>query len=221
MSRIPVRKSTATFKEKRSEFVGILLPQDAIAEVASNVKTIRKSHPKARHVCWAYRIANREDIVENSSDAGEPSGTAGAPMLNTLRRHDLLQTLLVVVRYFGGVKLGKRGLTEAYRQAGESAIAEARIKTYRPQVILRISAPLKFIGDLSTNLDKFDISILEDKSEQNLQWIIRLPQENRDSFTAFCDQLAQAEIRISTKENGDSGKKNRRGGGVGTTKPRR
>ncbi|MFN3692382.1 MAG: IMPACT family protein, partial [Fervidobacterium sp.] len=90
------------------------------------VSLISKKYQNATHNCPAYRILDNSKLIEFSSDAGEPSGTAGLPMLNTLRKNELINVAVVVTRYFGGVKLGVRGLIDAYSQAVQKTIEKAR-----------------------------------------------------------------------------------------------
>lgn len=94
----------------KSKFYGILIPINNVDEVKTQLSNIRKEYPKATHYCYAYRIDN----LEKSNDDGEPSGTAGRPMLEYLKNNDLDNVLAIVVRYFGGIKLGAGGLVRAY-----------------------------------------------------------------------------------------------------------
>ncbi len=114
------------FREKRSAFHSYLFRCDSHRQAIEKLKEMGKSHANATHVCWAYRIAEK-GFQEASSDAGEPRGTAGIQILNVLRTYELANVLCVVVRYFGGVKLGIPGLIQAYRRAAESAVLRAKI----------------------------------------------------------------------------------------------
>ena len=113
MNYIIYRSGSATHKEKRSEFIGYSKPINKIQDINDFVKTLRSKHPSSRHICWAYRLFDNDTIIENSTDAGEPSGSAGLPILNTLKHHNIVNCGIFVVRFFGGVKLGKQGLINA------------------------------------------------------------------------------------------------------------
>jgi len=113
---------------ERSIFIATICGVQSEEEAKAFIGEMNKKYPDATHNCPAYRIISRNNIIEFSSDAGEPSGTAGLPMLNTLRKHQILNVSVVVTRYFGGVKLGVRGLIDAYSQAVDKVIQEAQNK---------------------------------------------------------------------------------------------
>lgn len=110
---------------ERSIFIATICEVQSEEKAKSFISEMNKKYPDATHNCPAYRVLSSSSIIEFSSDAGEPSGTAGLPMLNTLRKHQLLNVAVVVTRYFGGVKLGVRGLIDAYSKAVEMAIERA------------------------------------------------------------------------------------------------
>lgn len=114
------------FTEKRSKFLAFAIPVESVEEVKAIVSEYQKEYYDARHVCYAYMLgAERLDFRAN--DNGEPSGTAGKPILGQINSNELTNILVVVVRYFGGIKLGTSGLIVAYRQAAADAIAEAEV----------------------------------------------------------------------------------------------
>ena len=113
-----------TYSELRSKFLAFAIPVRTADEALDWVAQYQKEYFDARHVCWAYRLGT-DGQEYRSNDNGEPSGTAGKPILGQLISHDLSDVLLVVVRYFGGVKLGTSGLIVAYRTAASEALAAA------------------------------------------------------------------------------------------------
>ena len=114
------------FTEKRSKFLAFAIPVESVEEVKAIVSEYQKEYYDARHVCSAYMLgAERLDFRAN--DNGEPSGTAGKPILGQINSNELTNILVIVVRYFGGIKLGTSGLIVAYRQAAADAIAEAEV----------------------------------------------------------------------------------------------
>ena len=118
--------ATGTYSEKRSKFLAFAMPVRSVEEVKQIVAEYQKKYYDARHVCYAYMLgAERTDFRAN--DNGEPSGTAGKPILGQINSNELTDILIVVVRYFGGVKLGTSGLIVAYRLAAAEAIAAAEI----------------------------------------------------------------------------------------------
>ena len=113
--------------EKKSKFIGTIIPIKSVEDAENKIKEIKKKYYDARHNCFAYRVIDNESIVERSSDDGEPSGTAGAPMLNIIKQKNLCNILIVVTRYFGGILLGTGGLVRAYSQATENAIKKSTL----------------------------------------------------------------------------------------------
>ncbi len=113
--------------EKKSKFICDLIYVSSEKEVEENLQKIRKKYYDAKHHCFAYRLQNKNGIIEKSSDDGEPSGTAGAPMLNLLTKNELVNCLAIVTRYFGGILLGTGGLVRAYSEVTKNAIESANI----------------------------------------------------------------------------------------------
>lgn len=115
------------YTEKRSKFISFAIPVNTIEDVQSELKTYQKKYFDARHVCYAYILGN-DGETSRSSDDREPSGTAGRPILEQLRSHNLTNILLIVVRYFGGTELGAANLGRAYKTAAADALTKAQIK---------------------------------------------------------------------------------------------
>lgn len=116
--------SEAIYTEKRSKFIAIALPVRTVEEVKMRLEEYQKKYYDARHVCYAYMLGHeRKDFRAN--DNGEPSGTAGKPILGQINSNELTDVLVIVVRYFGGIKLGTSGLIVAYRTAAAEALAAA------------------------------------------------------------------------------------------------
>lgn len=111
--------------EKKSKFIANLFYAESISEAEEIIKKMKKEYFDARHNCIAYRIIEEETIIEKSSDDGEPSGTAGAPMLNILQKNNLCNVVIIVTRYFGGILLGTGGLVRAYSEALKKALEKA------------------------------------------------------------------------------------------------
>ena len=119
--------SEGYYTEKRSRFISFAIPVRTVEEVKTEIARLRKEYYDARHVCWAYMLgADRKTYRAN--DDGEPSSTAGKPILGQINSNELTDVLIVVVRYFGGIELGTSGLIVAYRTAAAEAIAAAIIE---------------------------------------------------------------------------------------------
>ena len=125
-----LKDEIAEVVEKKSKFIANICYVESVQEAEAKIKRIKKEYHDARHNCVAYRVAENGQIIEKSSDDGEPSGTAGGPMLNILQKNNLCNVLVIVTRYFGGIPLGTGGLVRAYSDATQKAI-EKSIKVYK------------------------------------------------------------------------------------------
>lgn len=135
--------SEGIYTEKRSKFIAMALPVHTVDEVKTLLDTCQKKYYDARHVCYAYMLGpERKDF--RSNDNGEPSGTAGKPILGQINSHNLTDILVIVVRYFGGIKLGTSGLITAYRAAASEAIGAATVveKTVDVEVSFYFEYPM-------------------------------------------------------------------------------
>jgi uncharacterized YigZ family protein len=121
-------KSEGTYSELRSKFLAFAHHVTTVDEAMAFVEQYQKKYYDARHVCWAYMIGPERETFR-SNDNGEPSGTAGKPILGQINSNELTDIIILVVRYFGGVKLGTSGLIVAYKTAAAEAIANAEIET--------------------------------------------------------------------------------------------
>lgn len=118
--------SEAIYTEKRSKFLAFAIPIHNVDEVKGILADYQKKYYDARHVCYAYMLGHKRDVFR-ANDNGEPSGTAGKPILGQINSNDITDVLVIVVRYFGGIKLGTSGLIVAYRTAAAAAIEKADI----------------------------------------------------------------------------------------------
>ena len=138
-----VAPAEGLYTEKRSKFIAIALPVSTVEEVKEQLDVYQKKYYDARHVCYAYMLGpERKDFRAN--DNGEPSGTAGKPILGQINSNGLTNILIIVVRYFGGIKLGTSGLIVAYRTAASEAIVAATVieKTVDEEVTVLFEYPL-------------------------------------------------------------------------------
>lgn len=147
-------------KSKGSRFIGEAFPVASEADALAAVERVRSREHAATHVCWAYRLGPEGDRVR-SADDGEPSGTAGLPILREIEGHGLTDCLVTVTRYYGGTKLGAGGLARAYGEAAAWVLDEARVQT----VVVRVPVTLRFaFADTSAamrQLDVFDAEIAD------------------------------------------------------------
>ena len=149
--------SEAEITEKHSRFIASVRTIASKDDVSASLKEIMALYPRATHYCYAYRLGTGAQD-EYGSDAGEPSGTAGRPILGVLKRHNLTNTLLVVTRYFGGVKLGVPGLISAYGEAAEVGIAASNIVTLTTGHLLLIVCQYDMSKTVRTNFLKCGVT---------------------------------------------------------------
>ena len=135
--------SEGQYTEKRSKFLAFAFPVTTVEEIKELLDAHQKKFYDARHVCYAYMLGH-ERLVFRANDNGEPSGTAGKPILGQINSNELTDILIIVVRYFGGVKLGTSGLIQAYKAAAAEAISVATVieKTVDEQVSIAFEYPL-------------------------------------------------------------------------------
>lgn len=163
-----------TFRDRGSKFYGYALPVSSVTNVNEQLDQIRGKHPKARHFCYAYIIGS-EGSEYRANDDGEPSGSAGLPILNTIKGANLKNILIVVVRYFGGTKLGIPGLIHAYKTTAQGSLDQVEtIKKYITRELHILYQP-KDLGKLYDVIKKLGISEIENKYEPIPTLIIQAP----------------------------------------------
>ncbi|WP_419769345.1 MAG: YigZ family protein [Candidatus Marinarcus sp.] len=169
------KEFSSTFEEKKSKFIAHLCPFPLFDEI---MKRLKEEHPKARHHVYAYRYLNEFDqIVENSSDDGEPKGTSGKPCLSVLAGSDLINTAVIVVRYFGGVKLGTGGLVRAYSDAVNHVIKEAQLNEFLKLEQKSITLSYAQLSQLEYLLSRHKISIIDKLFEEGVTLKLEGTQE--------------------------------------------
>lgn len=158
--------SEGLYKEKGSKFIALAFPVSNENEAKQIIKSVKKEHFNARHHCYAYIVGN-DEIRFRSSDDGEPRHTAGDPILNQIRSFQLINTLVIVVRYFGGTKLGKAGLINAYKTASKEALIKATIieKVHKSEIA--ITFKYDGINDVMNLMQKNNFEILTQKYEES------------------------------------------------------
>ena len=166
-------KAEGTYSEKRSKFLAFAIPVSTVDEVKTLVAEYQKKYYDARHVCYAYMLgAERKEFRAN--DNGEPSGTAGKPILGQINSNELTNILIIVVRYFGGIKLGTSGLIVAYRLAAAEAIAAAEIieKTVDEDVKVKFEYPM--MNEVMKVVKDMEPQILSQDFEMDCRMTLRI-----------------------------------------------
>lgn len=146
---------------KKSRFIGIIRRCESWKDAQDFIASVRAEHPKSRHVCFGF-LAGTNPVQERSSDDGEPTGTAGSPILGALKGEELSDTVCAVVRYSGGIKLGAGGLIRAYGGSARLAIAAAETEIIIPKSIFKVISPAAAVGSVYGTINKFEASVCEE-----------------------------------------------------------
>lgn len=153
-------KTEGLFKDKGSRFIAYAFPFNDEKLLKDHLEEIRSAHPKARHYCYAYKIGVSGDNFR-ANDDGEPSGSAGKPILNVILSKNLTNILVVVVRYFGGTLLGVPGLINAYKSAGMAALEDADVVTRYVKDIYSFRFAFEKMNDMMRIVKELDLKILD------------------------------------------------------------
>jgi uncharacterized YigZ family protein len=166
------------YKEKGSKFLSFAIPISSIDEVKEIVKNYRKEYFDARHVCYAYMIGN-ERLEWRANDDGEPSGTAGRPILGQINSHELTNILVIVIRYFGGILLGTGGLVSAYKEATADALNNAQIIEKMVEESIFINFDYLFMNDVMRIIKDTNAQIVQ--QTYNNECTMQLSINKKDS----------------------------------------
>lgn len=181
------------YTEKRSKFIAIAIPVHTVEEIKQHLDIYQKKYYDARHVCYAYMLGHeRKDFRTN--DNGEPSGTAGKPILGQINSNGLTDILIVVVRYFGGIKLGTSGLIVAYKAAAAEAIANATIieKTVDDEIAVAFEYP--FMNDVMRIVKEEEPEILEQSYDMDCLMKLRIRRSMMGKLRARLEKVETARI---------------------------
>jgi len=163
--------------EKKSKFIANIFEVESVCEAEEILGRVRKKYHDARHNCYAYRILGEDGVTEKQSDDGEPSGTAGAPMLSILKKKELTNVIAIVTRYFGGILLGTGGLVRAYSDALTMAIDNVKEvkkdKGYLIQIINEYEKQKEFEYFCENN----DIKIISKEYTEKIKYLIEISEE--------------------------------------------
>lgn len=185
--------SEGIYTEKRSKFIAIALPVRTLEEVKQHLETYQKKYYDARHVCYAYMLGH-ERLNFRANDNGEPSGTAGKPILGQINSNELTDILIIVVRYFGGIKLGTSGLIVAYKAAAAEAISNATIieKTVDDDVTVAFEYP--FMNDIMRIVKEEEPEILEQSYDMDCLMKLRIRRSMMPKLRARLEKVETARI---------------------------
>jgi uncharacterized YigZ family protein len=182
------------FKDKNSKFFGYAFPVTSEDEVKSKLDLLKKQHHSARHWCYAYQIGT-EDIIYRANDDGEPNNSAGMPIYGQIQSFDITNVLVVVVRYFGGVKLGVGGLINAYKTAAQLALESSKIVTRTINKNYLITFDYKNMNKVMRVIKEKQLKIIDQKLELNCQIQISVRKKDSEKIFEIFENLFEIEIK--------------------------
>ena len=174
-------KVTAEVEEKKSRFIANLFYVESVEEAENCLKQIKKKYYDARHNCYAY-VVKEENIIKKSSDDGEPSGTAGSPILNVIERNNLCNVIIIVTRYFGGILLGTGGLVRAYTEAATNAVNQAKIVEQEKGLEVEFELSYSDIEKFKYYCNLKNIKIVNITYTENVKIVIDLTEEEKNEI---------------------------------------
>ncbi len=186
--------------EKKSRFIANLIYVENEEDALNKIKEIKKKYHDARHNCFAYRVLEEESIIQRSSDDGEPSGTAGAPMLNILEKNNLVNVLVVITRYFGGILLGTGGLVKAYSDATLKSIESNELVEKESGYEVRICFPYTEMQKMEYFLKNNNIKIVKKEFLDNVIIFAELSKNNYKKITEKFPENVNNNLKINIEK---------------------
>lgn len=183
--------SEGYYTEKRSRFISYAIPVRTVEEVKAQVEKYRKQYYDARHVCWAYMLGP-ERTVFRANDDGEPSSTAGKPILGQIRSNELTDILVVVIRYFGGIELGTSGLIVAYRTAAAEAIAAAEVEERTVDEEVTVAFEYPYLNGIMRIVKEENPMIVSQQFEMDCKMTLRIRKGAMERLKARLQKVESA-----------------------------
>lgn len=184
------------YEEKKSRFISTIFPLSTEEDALARIQEVRKRYYDARHHCFAYVIGAKNEISRQSDD-GEPSQTAGMPILNVLLGNDIHNALIIVTRYFGGTLLGTGGLVRAYTSAAKDAVEHAELLTLQNGFRVSGEIPYTLVGKIKYMAETMQIR--EESSEYTdkvkMTWLI--PEEKKEQFETQIRELSGGSVSLA------------------------
>lgn len=181
------------FRDKGSKFIAYIYPISAETEIKAILQQLKAEHPKARHHCWAYRLG-MDTSNYRINDDGEPSGTAGRPILNSLLSSELTNIFVVVVRYFGGTLLGVPGLINAYKSATIAAIENSNIIEKTENVVYSVKCDYLQLNQVMRIIKETDLVVKSQSFDLECSFLLEVRKATADILRAKLAQVDQIQI---------------------------
>ena len=186
-------KCESLMEIKKSKFISLIYPISTNADVENLLTNLRRENKDATHICYAYILSSPN--LEKCSDDGEPDGTAGKPMLDILKKNNLSDVLLVVIRYFGGIKLGAGGLVRAYAGAGSDVIKLCQLGTFNDLKTIRISCDIPYAKKLLDYLRNNNVKVIS--QEYSNLFSVKVAVEDENILCALSDEYIKEQLETT------------------------
>lgn len=184
------------FKDKSSKFLGYAFPFNSDKELIEIISDLKSKHPKAGHFCYAYQIGKNENsIIFRANDDGEPNNSAGMPIYGQIQSFGVTNTLIVVVRYFGGTKLGISGLINAYKSTAQLALEHSRIIKKTINVEFLISFEYKDMNKVMRIIKEKNLKVLKQKLELSCEINISVRKKDSDAIFELFNRIYKVNIK--------------------------
>jgi uncharacterized YigZ family protein len=194
--QVPAQVRQVELEVKRSKFLTFAAPAVDRKQADDFIHTLRKQHPQASHVCWAYIAGAPNTTIRSMSDDGEPSGTAGMPMLKVLEYSGYGDIVVAVVRYFGGTKLGTGGLQRAYSDAVSLALTNLPMKLKVARTTLQLTFDYSYDGSISRLLERYDVEEIVPNYAQQVTLSIAIASSELSIFRTEVSNVTAGNVEV-------------------------
>ncbi|HSJ37907.1 MAG TPA: YigZ family protein [Planococcus sp. (in: firmicutes)] len=177
---------------QKSRFIGYAARAESEQQALEFIKSIKAQHRSANHNCSAY-LLGEHDSVQKANDDGEPSGTAGVPILEVLKKKHLKDTVIVVTRYFGGIKLGSGGLIRAYGKAASEAIAASGIVERRLHLLMKVSIDYTWLGKVENEIRQSEYPLKDIEYTDGVNLYVHVPIAEEEIFIDWLNELTNGQ----------------------------
>ena len=188
--------STGEFRDKGSKFFAFVHPIESLDTYKVNLQDYKSAHPKACHVCSAYRLYSNGQLDEYMSDDGEPRGSSGPPILNSIKRHEIINVGLFVVRYFGGTKLGIPGLINAYGSGAEDALLNIAKIPWKPTIVLMIEHGYDQSNIIEMVVAQFAGEIINQDFAEGIQTTVKFDEGLEIEFNKYLFEKSNGKLSV-------------------------
>lgn len=186
--------TVSEYRDKGSKFIAYAKPVFSMEAVSAFLDEVKSEHPKATHHCYAYRLGTDKELNYRSNDDGEPSGTAGKPILGQIDSKGLSNVMVIVVRYFGGTKLGVSGLIGAYKTSARMVLTESLIVEKEVEITFEIQFAYLNMNEVMSLVKRYPLKILYQSFDNQCQIKIRMAKGQSASLLKYLEELEEIEV---------------------------